>query len=97
MNKGREFQPQPGAIGNPRRGMVMPDDASAVRLLGLAVAVLKDEIGRLPTRRKLDCACHMAIVIPGERDQFTALAEPREQPLSGIRRSPIVDQITRDN
>ena len=49
LHKSREFQPQPRAVGQAGCGMVVPDDLDPPRLIGLAMAMLKNETPAFPS------------------------------------------------
>ena len=61
------------------------------------MAVLKDELGRLPAGFERDRVGHVPVVIPRERDHFATCPQPREQ--FGRRRagSFVVHQISYDD
>ena len=75
----------------------MTHDLDPPAFLGIAVAMLKDKTWRFPARSELDHIRNISIVVPGQDDHLTILAQLRKQRLRTAERGTIMDQIANDN
>lgn len=76
---------------------MMPDDLDSIGLLGFAMAVLKDKLGRLTARFEGDRVRDVPVVIARERDNLAPRLEPPEKFGRRDSGSLIVHQISNND
>ena len=75
LDESRQLQPQARAIRDTARGMMMPNDLDQSLSRGRAMTMMKIEAARFPGVEQSNAAIEMAVVVPGQHDDFARVGK----------------------